>query len=220
MRRAATRSASASSAPAAAAAARWPTCSRGTRRACASWRWPTCSPIALEQALKRLSQQYGARAAVKPEHVFTGFDAYQKVLAVPEVNYVILATPPGFRPTHLEAAIKAGKHIFTEKPVAVDGPGIRKVLALAEGSRRQEALRRRRHAAPPPARLHRDDEAHPRRRDRRHRVGARLLEPGLPLEARSPAGVDATWSGSCATGSTSPGSPATTSSSSTSTTST
>ena len=66
------------------------------------------------------------------EHVFTGFDAYQKVLAVPDVNYVILATPPGFRPTHLEAAIRAGKHIFTEKPVAVDGPGIRKVMALAK----------------------------------------------------------------------------------------
>ena len=85
-----------------------------------------------EQAVKRLSQQYGARAAVKPEHVFTGFDGYQKVIAVPEVNYIIIATPPGFRPTHLEAAIKAGKHIFTEKPVAVDGPGIRKVMALAK----------------------------------------------------------------------------------------
>ena len=48
------------------------------------------------------------------------------------MNYIILATPPGFRPTHLEAAVGAGKNIFTEKPVAVDGPGIRKVLALAK----------------------------------------------------------------------------------------
>src|SRR5262249_40923256 len=45
--------------------------------------------------------------------------------------------PPGFRPQHLEAAIKAGKHVFTEKPVAVDGPGVRKVLALAEEAKRK-----------------------------------------------------------------------------------
>jgi predicted dehydrogenase len=89
-------------------------------------------PDRLEQSLKRLSSQYGDRVSVKADHQFTGFDAYQKVLAVPEVNYVILASPPGFRPTHLEAAITAGKHTFTEKPVAVDGPGIRKVMELAK----------------------------------------------------------------------------------------
>ena len=50
---------------------------------------------------------------------------------------MILATPPGFRPMHLEAAIKAGKHVFTEKPVAVDGPGIRKVLAAAEEAKKK-----------------------------------------------------------------------------------
>ena len=44
-------------------------------------------------------------------------------------DLVMLATPPGFRPQHIEATIKAGKHLFTEKPVAVDGTGIRKVLA-------------------------------------------------------------------------------------------
>ena len=68
-----------------------------------------------DQAVKRLSEQYAARAAVKPEHVFTGFDAYQKVLAVPEVNYVILATPrcnvgaEGLAPTAraIEAATNA-----------------------------------------------------------------------------------------------------------------
>ena len=77
-------------------------------------------PDRLEQSLKRLTTQYGARAAVKADHRFTGFDSYEKVVALPEVNYVILAAPPGFRPMHLEAAIKAGKHTFTEKPVAVD----------------------------------------------------------------------------------------------------
>ena len=67
---------------------------------------------------------------VAPEHQFVGFDAYEKVL--PLVDVVILTTPPGFRPAHFEAAVNAGKHIFTEKPMAVDGPGIRKVLAAAE----------------------------------------------------------------------------------------
>lgn len=70
------------------------------------------------------------RIAVSPEHRFVGFDAYQKVL--PLVDVVILATPPGFRPMHFEAAVKADKHIFMEKPLAVDAPGIRQVLAAAE----------------------------------------------------------------------------------------
>ncbi|MCV5928341.1 Gfo/Idh/MocA family oxidoreductase, partial [Escherichia coli] len=63
------------------------------------------------------------------DRCFVGFDAYEKVIAT-DANYIILATPPGFRPLHLKAAIAAGKHIFTEKPVAVDGSGVRTVLAL------------------------------------------------------------------------------------------
>jgi predicted dehydrogenase len=62
------------------------------------------------------------------EQCFVGFDAYQKLLAVPDVNYVILATPPHFRPIHLKAAIEAGKHAFIEKPCAVDSPGVRMVI--------------------------------------------------------------------------------------------
>ena len=68
-----------------------------------------------------------AKYKVTDDKCFTGFDAFQKVLAT-DVNYVILATPPAFRPTHLAAAVAAGKHIFTEKPVAVDSAGIRSVL--------------------------------------------------------------------------------------------
>ena len=64
-----------------------------------------------------------------------GIDAYQKVLATDSVNYIILATPPGFRPIHLRAAVEAGKQIFTEKPVAVDGPGIRSVLETYEAAK-------------------------------------------------------------------------------------
>ncbi len=67
---------------------------------------------------------------VADDRCFVGFDAFQKVVDCSDL--VILATPPGFRPQHLEYAVKAGKNIFTEKPVAVDGTGIRKVLAAAE----------------------------------------------------------------------------------------
>ncbi|MBX9679267.1 MAG: Gfo/Idh/MocA family oxidoreductase [Gemmataceae bacterium] len=63
---------------------------------------------------------------VTAERTFIGLDAYRQVIAASDL--VILATPPGFRPTHIHAAVEAGKHIFTEKPVAVDGPGIRKCL--------------------------------------------------------------------------------------------
>jgi predicted dehydrogenase len=70
--------------------------------------------------------------------VYVGLDAYKKVIDTPGVNYIILATPPGFRPPHLEAAVNAGKHIFTEKPVAVDGPGIRKVFAAYEKAKEKK----------------------------------------------------------------------------------
>ena len=72
-----------------------------------------------------------ARYQVTEDRCFTGFDAYEKVLAA-DVDLVILATPPGFRPVHLKAAVEAGKHIFAEKPVAVDPAGIRSVLATDE----------------------------------------------------------------------------------------
>jgi myo-inositol 2-dehydrogenase / D-chiro-inositol 1-dehydrogenase len=73
----------------------------------------------------------GSRLKVPDDRCFTGFDAFEKVLAS-DVNYVILASPPGFRPRHLAAAVAAGKHVFTEKPVAVDSAGIRSVLATYE----------------------------------------------------------------------------------------
>ncbi len=63
---------------------------------------------------------------VPKERQFVGFDAYKDVIAASDV--VLLATPPGFRPIHLEAAVQAGKHVFMEKPVAVDPVGIRRVL--------------------------------------------------------------------------------------------
>ncbi len=80
-------------------------------------------------------QEKGDRIDVPPERQFVGFDGYEKVIAA-GVDLVILTTPPGFRPLHFEAAIKAGKHVFMEKPVAVDAPGVRKVLAAVEGQLR------------------------------------------------------------------------------------
>jgi myo-inositol 2-dehydrogenase/D-chiro-inositol 1-dehydrogenase len=68
---------------------------------------------------------------VPPERQFVGIDAFQKVIDS-GVDVVILTAPPGFRPQHIEAAVKAGKHIFTEKPMAVDGTGLRSVMASAE----------------------------------------------------------------------------------------
>jgi len=65
---------------------------------------------------------------VPAERQFVGFDAFEKVIDS-GVDVVLLCTPPHFRPQHLAAAVAAGKHVFAEKPVAVDGPGVRSVLA-------------------------------------------------------------------------------------------
>ncbi len=83
----------------------------------------------LERCNKNLE---GAGMGVAKDRQFTGFDAYKKLLEVPEVNYVIQATPPHFRPAHLLAAIEAGKHVFIEKPAAVDAAGVRLVMQAGE----------------------------------------------------------------------------------------
>ncbi len=70
------------------------------------------------------------RVNVPEDRKFTGFDGYKKAIALADV--VILATPPGFRPIHFEEAIKQGKHVFMEKPVATDPAGVQKVLAAAQ----------------------------------------------------------------------------------------
>jgi len=67
---------------------------------------------------------------VKEQNMFSGFDAYKKAIDLCDV--VILTTPPGFRPQHFEYAVNNDKHIFMEKPLATDAPGIRKVLELAK----------------------------------------------------------------------------------------
>jgi len=71
----------------------------------------------------------GERGTIQDSRASVGFDAYRELLAhADDIDYVILATPPHFRPAHFEAAIAAGKHVFMEKPVAVDPAGIRRVI--------------------------------------------------------------------------------------------
>ncbi len=93
-------------------------------------------PDRLESSLTNLKRRHANRIDVKEEHQFSGFDAYQDVINS-GVDLVILATPPGFRPIHFEAAVKAGKHVFMEKPVATDAPGVRKVLAAVEEAKKK-----------------------------------------------------------------------------------
>jgi predicted dehydrogenase len=90
----------------------------------------------LQGALKNLQAAHPDKVKVAPENCFVGLDSHQKVINS-GVDVVILATPPGFRPTHLTAAIAAGKHVFTEKPMATDSPGVRAVLAAAEEAKKK-----------------------------------------------------------------------------------
>ncbi len=86
----------------------------------------------LLESLDTLSKkkEVAAKIDVKPENRFVGFDAYKEVIA--RCDVVLLTTPPQFRPLHLRAAVEAGKHVFAEKPCAVDAPGVRSVLATCE----------------------------------------------------------------------------------------
>jgi predicted dehydrogenase len=84
----------------------------------------------LEESLANLRASAGDRVDVPPERRFAGFDAYERAMDS-RVDVVILATPPGFRPLHFEAAVERGLHVFMEKPVAVDAAGVRQVLAAA-----------------------------------------------------------------------------------------
>jgi predicted dehydrogenase len=92
----------------------------------------------VESCLAGLAQslppENAGRLQVTPEHAFVGFDAYQRVIDS-GVDVVLLCTPPHFRPAHLEAAVAAGKHVFCEKPMAVDAPGLRRVMVAAEDAR-------------------------------------------------------------------------------------
>jgi len=104
----------------------------------------------LDASLATLKKNLGDKVKVTPDRCFVGFDAYRKIMAL-DVDIVLLATPPHFRPAHLKAAVEADKHVFMEKPVAVDPVGIRSVLASAQLAERKKlaivAGTQRRHQA-------------------------------------------------------------------------
>jgi predicted dehydrogenase len=84
----------------------------------------------LHTAFRTIKGAHREKVSVRDAQ-FVGLDAYQQVIQS-DADVIILATPPGFRPLHFEAAVQAGKHVFMEKPVATDAPGIRRVLAAGE----------------------------------------------------------------------------------------
>ncbi len=91
----------------------------------------------LEISLKNLSKYKELPIDVPPERRFSGFDAYQRVIDS-GVDLVLLCAPPHFRPIHYAAAVKAGKHVFLEKPFCVDAPGYRALVAANEEARRKK----------------------------------------------------------------------------------
>jgi predicted dehydrogenase len=93
----------------------------------------------LDGALNALQENpaFRGRIDVPLHRRFTGFDAASQLIAS-DLDVVLIATPPHFRPGHFEAAVNAGKHIFFEKPVAVDAPGVRRVIAAAEVAKQKK----------------------------------------------------------------------------------
>ncbi len=89
----------------------------------------------LEGSLNNLKKTQKEKVEVNEDTMFIGFDAYKHAIASADV--VVLATPPGFRPLHFEEAVRQGKHVFMEKPVATDAPGVRRVLAAAEEAKKK-----------------------------------------------------------------------------------
>jgi predicted dehydrogenase len=89
----------------------------------------------IEKSLSNLKKSHGEKVDVPKERQFVGLDAYKQAIAAADA--VLLATPPGFRPTHFEEAVRQGKHVFMEKPLATDAPGIRQLLAANEEAKKK-----------------------------------------------------------------------------------
>jgi predicted dehydrogenase len=85
----------------------------------------------IDESLAKLREEAAEKVNVTPETCFIGFDSYGKVIGL-DVDIVLLTAPPHFRPAHLQAAVEAGKHVFMEKPVAVDPVGVRSIISSSE----------------------------------------------------------------------------------------
>jgi myo-inositol 2-dehydrogenase / D-chiro-inositol 1-dehydrogenase len=93
-----------------------------------------------DDAVSRLLKIHGDKLDLPGDRIFAGLDAYKKAIDESECDLVVLATPPGFRPEMFEYAVQKGKHVFMEKPVAVDAPGVRKVLAATEEAKKKNLM--------------------------------------------------------------------------------
>jgi myo-inositol 2-dehydrogenase / D-chiro-inositol 1-dehydrogenase len=91
----------------------------------------------LQTSLRTLRGHHRQLVDVPKDRQFLGLNGYQSLLQT-DVDLVILATPPGFRPLHFDAAVQAGKHIFMEKPLATDAPGVRRILAANEQAQQRD----------------------------------------------------------------------------------
>jgi myo-inositol 2-dehydrogenase / D-chiro-inositol 1-dehydrogenase len=85
----------------------------------------------VEQSISNLKKEFGDRVKADKSTSYVGFEGAQKIMES-DVDVVILTTPPCYRPKHLEMAIDAGKHVFCEKPMAVDAPGVRRIIEAAK----------------------------------------------------------------------------------------
>ena len=95
-------------------------------------------PDRIAKARKMLDENHsGDKVDITDDDCYVGFDAYKKVLARDDVDFIIQTTPPGFRPQHVEAAIDAGKHVFCEKPGATDPPGLRQLRRAGEKAKKK-----------------------------------------------------------------------------------
>ena len=89
--------------------------------------------------IKSLSDEHKAKVDVPAERVFSGLDSFKKAIDT-DCDLVVIATPPGFKPQQFEYAVNKGKHIFCEKPVASDAPGVRRFLAAVEESKKKNLM--------------------------------------------------------------------------------
>jgi myo-inositol 2-dehydrogenase/D-chiro-inositol 1-dehydrogenase len=164
---------------------------------------------------EEMAKEFAERVNVAPDKHFVGFDAFEKLIAS-DVDIVMLCTPPGYRPQHFEAAVKAGKHVFAEKPVGTDPVGVRRFMAAAKlaeqkkltvvsGAQRRASRRWTRFTTA---------------RSGRSAPARRITCPGRCSTCRRATRSGRTWSGNNATGTASCGFAGTRSWSSISTTST
>lgn len=95
--------------------------------------------FAIDGCVKGLSRKFSDKVDVPADRQFTGLDAYKAAIDT-DCDLVVIATPPGFKPQQFEYAVNKGKHIFCEKPVASDVPGVRRFMAAVEESKKKDLM--------------------------------------------------------------------------------